>query len=128
VNGLWISAELQPDGGWRTVVATRDHGPELLAAGMVVDLDQAAAIIRDLERVLSGSAGPTARRLANALTEAGAPASMVADALRGHYDEYVSSLEFPTVQLVDDLTAVGMAVFAKRVEDGEFDAVAFLAA
>ncbi len=78
-------------------------------------------MIRDLGGWLDGDATPTARRLAAALREAGAPQGVVAGALAGVYDEYASDLEHPTLQLLADLATAGMAGFRVRVEAGEFD-------
>jgi hypothetical protein len=125
VGDVWFSSEPTGDGGYRTVYAPVAGTPEPLTADATsIDRDQAAAIVHDLASWLEGDASPTARRLARALREAGAPTGVVAAALAGRYDEWVSDLEFPTLQLIDDLTAAGMTAFAARVESGEFDAPA----
>jgi hypothetical protein len=125
MGDVWISAEPAGDGGYRTVYVPVAGTPEPLTAATVgIDRDQVAAMVRDLSGWLEGDAGPTARRLARALREAGAPTGMVTAALAGHYDEQDSDLEYPTLQLLTDLDAAGMAGFAARVESGEFDAPA----
>lgn len=124
MGDVWISTEELPGGGYRTVYAPVSGTPAALTAGAVIDRDQAAAMIRDLGAWLAADATPTAARLAAALREAGAPHGLIADALTGHYDEYTSQLEFPTLQLLDDLTAAGMPRFVARVEAGEFDSPA----
>lgn len=42
-------------------------------------------------------------------------------ARNGHYDDYESDLAGPTIQLVEDLRAVGFDDLAQRVIDGDFD-------
>lgn len=61
-------------------------------------------------------------RLAEALTEAGAPQSMVDAARRGHYDDFESDVTFPIMTLVRDCEAAGLLGIADRAKDGEFDA------
>lgn len=121
MGDVWISTEELPGGGYRTVYAPVSGTPAALTPDAVMDRDQAVAMIRDLGVWLAGDATPTARRLAAALREAGAPQGVVAAALAGHYDEYTSELEHPTLQLLDDLDAAGMAAFRVRVAAGEFD-------
>jgi hypothetical protein len=121
MGDVWISTEELPGGGYRTVYAPVSGTPAPLAAGAAIDRDQAAAMIRDLGAWLTADATPTAARLAAALREAGAPHGLVAAALTGHYDEATSQLEYPTLQLLDDLTAAEMPRFVARVEAGEFD-------
>lgn len=67
---------------------------------------------------------PTTELLAAALTEAGAPADMIAKARAGHYDDYRSELPFPCMQLVRDAHAAGLHDIAERAKAGEFDATA----
>lgn len=122
MGDVWLSADLLPDGEYQTVYAPVAGSPAPIGPGAVIDPAQAAAIIRDLGLWLEQDvATPTARRLARALREAGAPHGVVAAALAGHYDDNVSSEEFPTLHLIDDLTAAGMTAMVVRVEAGEFD-------
>ena len=65
---------------------------------------------------------PTTERLALALEEAGAPASMVRKARAGHYDDYQSNLAMPIAQLVVDARRAGLSDIARRAADGDFDA------
>lgn len=65
---------------------------------------------------------PTTERLADALTEAGAPVAMVLKARTGYYDDFKSPLTFPEMQLLADVREAGLESFAERVIDGEFDA------
>ncbi len=124
MGDVWISTEKLPGGGYRTVYAPVSGAPAPLTAGAPLDRDQVVAMIRDLDACLTADAPPAAARLAAALREAGAPQSLVTAALTGYYDEYTSELEYPTLQLLDDLTAAGMPRFVARVEAGEFDSPA----
>jgi len=122
MGDVWISTERLPDGGYRTIYAPVSGSPAALEPGSVMDREQAVAMIRDLGGWLAGDATPTARRLAAALREAGAPQGLQASALAGFYDEYTSDFyDDPTLQLLDDLAEAGMAGFKTRVEAGEFD-------
>lgn len=122
MGDVWVSTEQLPDGGYRTVHAPVSGTPAPLGPDTRMPADQVAAIVRDLSVWLEGNAAsPTARRLARALRDAGAPAAIVADALTGRYDEDESDAEFPTMDLITDLTAEGMTRFVERVESGEFD-------
>lgn len=62
--------------------------------------------------------------LADALEEAGCHAAAEL-ARQGYYHDYLSPLDAPTMQLVEDLTKIGtpeaMAI-RERVKDGDFDA------
>lgn len=61
-------------------------------------------------------------RLANALSEAGAPANMIQAALKGRYDDLESDSATPIIDLVRDATKAGLIDIAERAKDGEFDA------
>ena len=63
----------------------------------------------------------TKDRLADALTAAGAPHTMIELARRGHYDDYESALATPIHQLVRDCLAIGLRSVAERASEGEFD-------
>lgn len=60
-------------------------------------------------------------RLANALVDAGAPAEMVADALRGRYGDFQSESATPIMDLVRDCRKAGLDSIAERAMNGEFD-------
>jgi hypothetical protein len=62
------------------------------------------------------------QRLATALTDAGAPDSMVQDALMGRYDDFESESATPIIDLVRACTRIGLVDIAERAKDGEFDA------
>jgi hypothetical protein len=77
----------------------------------------------------------TTVKLAKALSEIPAiPKQMISDALDGRYHDFLSPLDFPEIQLVQDLRAVAanrslprsarqeIGKMAQRVIDGEFDA------
>lgn len=49
-------------------------------------------------------------------------ADIIQRAKEGYYNEYLSPLEFPLIQLVKDLDGQGLKDFARRVIYGEFDA------
>jgi hypothetical protein len=76
--------------------------------------------------------GHTARRLAYALTEAGAPPDMIRRAERGYYHDYLSPLTFPEIELVNELNkaakkapseiAAKLRTLAAKVINGEYDA------
>lgn len=61
------------------------------------------------------------QRLAKALQEAAAPASLCARAQAGYYDDFQSPLPFPKIALVDACSNCGMIEFCERVILGEFD-------
>lgn len=63
----------------------------------------------------------TKERLAEALTQASAPAAMIQRARHGDYDDYESELGTPIVQLVRDCQAAGLPALAQRAINGEFD-------
>jgi hypothetical protein len=70
----------------------------------------------------------TARRLAHALALIPAPENMVAAALDGYFDEWKGPLDFPIMQLVEDLWKLYEQTGNKRylelrdrVKEGEFD-------
>ena len=65
---------------------------------------------------------PTTERLAQALTQAGAPAHMIEQAQAGYYDDYESPLAMNITALVGDARAAGLDGIAARAADGEFDA------
>jgi hypothetical protein len=65
---------------------------------------------------------PTSERLAEALTNAGAPAEMVAHARDGYYDDYRSPLAMPLIQLVTDALEHGLVGIAEQATNGDFDA------
>ena len=70
----------------------------------------------------------TKDKLAMALLKAGAPESMVKKAEIGYYDDYLSPLATPIVQLVSDCRFFikhgrpGLKDIVKRAKNGEFDA------
>jgi hypothetical protein len=77
----------------------------------------------------------TTAKLARALSEIPAiPREMIERAIAGHYHDFLSPLDFPEMQLVQDLRAVAantslprsvrqeIGKLAQRVIDGEFDA------
>jgi hypothetical protein len=66
----------------------------------------------------------TKDKLAAALTEAGL-GEMAAKAATGYYHTYLSPLDWPSVQLDDDLTAAGTPAaleLRERVDWGDFEA------
>jgi hypothetical protein len=65
---------------------------------------------------------PTTERLARALIEAHAPAAMVDRARVGYYDDFLSELPLPIMQLVIEATDAGLVGIANRARRGEFDA------
>lgn len=77
----------------------------------------------------------TTAKLARAMSEIPAiPREMIERAIAGYYHDFLSPLDFPEIQLVADLRAVGantslprsarqeIGRLAQRVIDGEFDA------
>lgn len=77
----------------------------------------------------------TTARLARALSEIPAiPREMIERAIAGHYHDFLSPLDFPEIQLVEDLRAVAanrslprstrqeIMRLVQQVIDGEFDA------
>jgi hypothetical protein len=79
--------------------------PELL--GLVL-LQRGGALISDTPL----PEGHTARALAAALAEAGAPAAMIRRAERGYYHDYLSPLAMPELALVNELRSA-----ARRAPD-----------
>lgn len=65
---------------------------------------------------------PTTEKLANILSENGAPEDMIKKAREGYYDDFKSNLASPIIQLVNDLTKLGFIGLATRAKNGEFDA------
>jgi len=66
---------------------------------------------------------PSAKeRLVKALTEAGAPQAMIADAAQGGYDDFESNRAMPITELVHDCKRAGLNDLARRAMNGEFDA------
>ena len=63
----------------------------------------------------------TSDKLADALTAANAPITMIVRARQGYYDDYESPLPFPLMQLVQDCNVAGLLEIAERVKDGDFD-------
>jgi hypothetical protein len=66
----------------------------------------------------------TKDKLAAALTEIGLT-KMAGRAAKGYYDDFLSSLATPTIQLVNDLAKAGTPAamaLRQRVMDGDFDA------
>jgi len=63
----------------------------------------------------------TRARLARALTEAGAPRSMIDLAVDGFYDDFLSPLAMPIHQLVADAHKLGLRDIVQRAKRGEFD-------
>ena len=68
------------------------------------------------------SAEPTTERLAQALEQSGAPASMIEAARAGYYDDFKSPLAMPEMQLLHDARAAGLESIAQGVMRGEWDA------
>lgn len=64
----------------------------------------------------------TKEKLISALTNAGAPQSMVNKARAGYYDDFESPIATPITSLVLDLRAAGLNDLAVRAMDGDFDA------
>lgn len=64
----------------------------------------------------------TTERLALALEQAGAPASLVAQARAGQFDDFRSSSATPISDLVRRCRQLGLTDVAKRAIAGEFDA------
>lgn len=75
-------------------------------------------------RPVQQAAIPTTERLALALEALGDPrlVDLIANARRGLYDDFKTTLPFPQITLVYELRALGHSEFARRVIDGEFDA------
>lgn len=65
---------------------------------------------------------PTSEKLAEALTHASAPTSMIQRAREGYYDEYKSSIATPIIALVQDARKYHLNNIALRAVNGEFDA------
>ena len=63
----------------------------------------------------------TLERLAEALRQANAPESMIADALLGRYDDFKSESDTPIVDLVFHCQNYGLKDIARRAMKGEFD-------
>lgn len=63
----------------------------------------------------------TTERLAEALRQAKAPASMIEDALSGRYDDYQSDFPTPIIDLVKACHQYGLKDIAERARHGEFD-------
>lgn len=63
---------------------------------------------------------PTSERLAQVLHAEGL-LEMESKARAGYYDDYMSPLATPIVQLVKDLSAVNREDLAKRAMNGEWD-------
>ena len=64
---------------------------------------------------------PTTDRLAEALSLAGAPKDMIERALAGYFDDFLSPLPAPIVQLVTEARKYGLVDIARRAMAGEFD-------
>jgi hypothetical protein len=64
---------------------------------------------------------PTTVRLAQALREANAPASMIEMAEAGVYDDFKSEVPTPILGLIYDLKQAGLHDLAGRAQNGEFD-------
>lgn len=64
----------------------------------------------------------TKDKLAQALTEAKAPADMIQRASAGYYDEFESVIKDPIHQLIIDARASGLQDIADKAIKGEFDA------
>lgn len=63
----------------------------------------------------------TTEKLAKALEMAKAPASMIADARAGRYDDFKSDSATPITDLVRDCLKHGLRSMAQRAKNGEFD-------
>jgi hypothetical protein len=64
---------------------------------------------------------PTAEKLAEALSLAGAPKWMIDNANAGVYDDWKSPHAFPIRTLVFDAQSMGLKDIAERAKNGEFD-------
>jgi hypothetical protein len=63
----------------------------------------------------------TKNKLAEALTTAGAPSTMIDAALHGEYDDFESKSATPINDLVRDCRRAGLHELATRAMNGEFD-------
>lgn len=63
----------------------------------------------------------TKEKLVAALTEAGAPESVINKARVGYYDDFESTIATPIMSLVSDLQAAGLNELAARAMNGDFD-------
>jgi hypothetical protein len=63
----------------------------------------------------------TKERLAKAMEEAECPASLVARARAGEFDDFESPSATPIIHLVRILSECGFSMLAKRAMNGEFD-------
>ena len=63
-------------------------------------------------------------KLAKDLKDHGAPASMIAKAIDGYYDDYESPIATPIIQLVIDCEQLGgnLKEVAQKARNGEYDA------
>lgn len=64
---------------------------------------------------------PTTEKLAKALEQANAPASMIAAARAGHYDDYKSDVPDPIRQLVRDARDANLPTIVIAAINGKFD-------
>jgi len=67
---------------------------------------------------------PTTEKLAKVLEEANDPnlKDIIEKAKQGYYDDYKTTIGFPTIQLVHDLTLAKHLELAQRARDGEWNA------
>jgi len=64
----------------------------------------------------------TKEKLTKALTDAGAPQSMINKARAGYYDDFESTIATPIIALVKDCQSAGLNDLAQRAMSGDFDA------
>ena len=67
---------------------------------------------------------PTTEKLARALEELIDPAlePLIKRAREGYYDDYLTPLATPLVQLAQDVTVCGHPEFVEQIKEGMFDA------
>lgn len=61
------------------------------------------------------------KTLVAALKAAHAPPAMIKRAESGYYDDYLSPLVTPIMQLVQDANSLGLRQIAQRARNGDFD-------
>lgn len=89
----------------------------------VQDILHEFSLFRQRGKLEEISIEPISERLVRAMEATGDPklADMIQKARAKYYDDFQSELAAPTVQLVEDLLAVGHEDLAERVKQGEFD-------